>query len=68
MKLVASEHRHGFAEAFVAELEGFWNSIVNGAPVRNPPEEARLDMELVQQFMLLALEARRPPGVTERTS
>jgi predicted dehydrogenase len=68
MKLVASEHRHGFAEAFVAELEGFWNSIVNGAPVRNPPEEARLDMELVQRFMLLALEARRPPGVREHMS
>ena len=66
MKLVASEHRHGLP-AFVAEL-GFWNSIVNGAPVRNPPEEARLDMELVQRFMLLALEARRPPGVGEHMS
>jgi predicted dehydrogenase len=59
MKLVTTEQRHGFQEAFVAELEGFWNSVANGAPVRNPPEEARLDMELVQQFMLLALEARR---------
>jgi predicted dehydrogenase len=59
MKLVSSEHRNGFRESFVCELEGFWESIVNGAPVRNPPEEARLDMDLVRAFMRLALESRR---------
>jgi predicted dehydrogenase len=58
-KLAKTEHRHGFRESFVCELEGFWDSIVNGAPVRNPPEEARLDMELVREFMLLALKSRR---------
>jgi predicted dehydrogenase len=59
MKLARLEHRHGFRESFVCELEGFWDSVVNGAAVRNPPEEARLDMELVREFMLLALQSRR---------
>jgi len=59
MRLVSSETRQGFRESFVCELEGFWNSVVNGTPVRNPPEEARLDMELVREFMLLALASRR---------
>jgi len=62
MKLAKSEHRHGFRESFVCELEGFRDSILNGAPVRNPPEEARLDMELVREFMLLAFESRRRLG------
>ena len=41
--LHATETNAGYAEAYIRELEGFWDSIVNGAPQRNPPEEARRD-------------------------
>lgn len=56
MHLRKTEHRNGYAESFVRELEGFWNSIRNGAPVRNTPEEARKDMKLIREFILLALD------------
>ena len=59
MHLSTTEHRNGFEEAFVRELSGFWDSIVNGAPVRNTAEHARADIGLVQQIAKLAL-ARRP--------
>jgi predicted dehydrogenase len=55
MRLSKTSHRNGYAESFVRELEGFWASIRNGAPVRNTPEEARKDMVMVREFMLLAL-------------
>jgi predicted dehydrogenase len=57
--LQKTEHRADFHESFVRELEGFWRSIAEGAPVRNTPEEARLDMRLVRDFMALALAARQ---------
>jgi predicted dehydrogenase len=62
MRLAGTEHRNGFGESFVRELEGFWDSIVNGRAVRNTPEEARTDMELVHEFMTLALAQRRKIG------
>ncbi|MGE0004643.1 MAG: Gfo/Idh/MocA family protein [Parvibaculaceae bacterium] len=59
MRLAKTEHRNGFGESFVRELEGFWAAIVNRAVVRNTPEEARYDMELVREFMALALAGRQ---------
>jgi len=55
MKLARTEHRNGFEEAFVRELIGFWDAIVNGAPVRNTAEHARADIGFVQDFARLAL-------------
>ena len=55
MHLKRTEHRNGFGEPFVRELEGFHASIRQGAPVRNTPEEAREDMALVGELMQLAL-------------
>ena len=36
-------------------LVGFWESIVQGVPVRNAAEHARADIALVQKFAALAL-------------
>jgi hypothetical protein len=58
MRLSTTEHRNGFEEAFVRELIGFWESIVNGAPVRNPAEDARADIGLIQRIAKLALAGR----------
>ena len=58
MHLSASEHRNGFEEAFVRELVGFWESIVNGAPVRNTAEHARADIAMIQRIAGLALAGR----------
>ena len=55
MHLSKTEHRNGFEEAFVRELIGFWESIVNGAPVRNTAEHARADIDLIQRIAKLAL-------------
>ncbi len=44
------EHRVSYAEAFVEELKAWWRSIVDGAPVENPVEDARRDMELLVAF------------------
>lgn len=55
MRLARTEHRNGFQEAFVRELIGFWEAVVDGAPVRNSAEQARADIGLVQQFAQLAL-------------
>jgi predicted dehydrogenase len=59
MRLAKTEHSNGYQEAFVQELVGFWRSIVEGVEVRNTPEDAREDMELVGQFMSLALASRQ---------
>ena len=58
MHLAATEHRNGFEEAFVRELIGFWDAIINGAPVRNTAEHARADIALIQRIANLALAAR----------
>ena len=42
-----TEINAGYEEAYIRELEGFSNAIVNGAPSRNPPEEARRDQSLL---------------------
>jgi predicted dehydrogenase len=55
LHLSTTEHRSGFEEAFVRELIGFWESIVNGAPVRNTAEHARADIDLIQRIAKLAL-------------
>ena len=58
MHLSTTEHRNGFEEAFVSELIGFWDSVVNGAPVRNTAEHARADIALIQRIAKLALAGR----------
>jgi predicted dehydrogenase len=58
MHLSTTEHRNGFEEAFQRELVGFWEAIVEGAPVRNKAEHARADIALMQQIVRLALAAR----------
>ena len=55
MHLSTTEHRNGFEEAFVRELIGFWDAIVNGAPVRSTAEHARADIGLIQRIAKLAL-------------
>jgi predicted dehydrogenase len=40
----------GYEEAFVRELEGFWESCVHGAPVRNPVEDAARDARLLAEI------------------
>ena len=56
--LAKTEHRIDFQEPFVRELAGFWQSINNGAKVRNTAEEARDDMELVHELMSISLKSR----------
>ncbi len=58
MRLSRTEHRDGFEEPFVRELVGFWEAVVEGAPVRNTAEHARADIELVQRIAKLALATR----------
>jgi predicted dehydrogenase len=58
MHLSQTEHRNGFEEAFVRELIGFWEAIVEGAPVRNTAEHARADIALIQRIAKLALAGR----------
>ncbi|MFL5337660.1 MAG: Gfo/Idh/MocA family protein [Geminicoccaceae bacterium] len=41
------ETRSGFEEAYIRELEGFWSSVVEDAPVRNGFEDARRDQRLL---------------------
>jgi predicted dehydrogenase len=45
--LETREVRVGFEEAYARELEGFWASVVEGAPVRNTFEDARRDQRLL---------------------
>jgi predicted dehydrogenase len=58
MHLSTTEHRNGFAEAFVRELIGFWEAIVDGTPVRNTAEHARADIDLIQRIAKLAFAGR----------
>jgi len=62
MHLAKTEHRNGFEEAFQRELIGFWEAIVEGAPVRNAAEHARADIALVQRIVKLALADRGRRG------
>jgi predicted dehydrogenase len=56
LRLDTTHVRAGYGEAFVRELEGFWDSAVNGAPVRNSVEQA------IRDALLLAAVARRAIG------
>ena len=42
-------------DAFVEELKAWWRAIVEGAPVENPVEDARRDMELLVAFAKKAI-------------
>lgn len=53
LSLTTKQIRVNFEEAYVRELEGFWSSIIDGAPVRNTVEHALRDQQL-----LCALTAR----------
>jgi predicted dehydrogenase len=44
------DHRPSYAEGFVEELKAWWRAVVEGAPVENPVEDARRDMELLGAF------------------
>ena len=59
MHLSKTEHRNGFEEAFVRELIGFSEAIVDGRAVRNSAEHARADIALLQQIAKLALDHDR---------
>jgi predicted dehydrogenase len=48
-------HRASYAEAFVEELKGWWQAIVEGATVVNPVEDARRDMVLLCRFARKAI-------------
>lgn len=45
--LSCNQIRAGYREAFVEELRGFRDAIVDGAPVVNPPEHAARDQKLL---------------------
>lgn len=46
--------RNGYQESYIRELEGFWASVVEGAPVRNTLEQAKRDMSLLCDFARMA--------------
>ncbi len=58
MHLTKIEHRIDYQEPFMRELQGFWQSITQGTAVRNTAEEAREDMRLVHDFMMLSFQSR----------
>ena len=43
LRLETTHIQAGYGEAFVRELEGFWESVVDGAEVRNPVEDGIRD-------------------------
>jgi predicted dehydrogenase len=50
----STEIRDGYAEPYLAELEGFHASVVDGAPVRTGINHARKDMALIASIGRLA--------------
>ena len=46
-------------EAFVRELECFHACVAEGAACRTPPEQARVDMELLTEMFLVAVRSQR---------
>jgi hypothetical protein len=44
--------KSAFDESFSRELRSFHECIVEGSPVRTPPEDARLDIEVLMQMFL----------------
>jgi predicted dehydrogenase len=53
--LQRTEYRASYEEAFVRELVGFWQSVVEGAPVRNTIEAATKDLQLVERLAAAAI-------------
>jgi predicted dehydrogenase len=53
--LQQSEYRASYEESFVRELIGFWNSVVEGAPIRNTIEAATKDLALVERLTAAAI-------------
>jgi predicted dehydrogenase len=47
LSLTTRQIRVNFEEAYVRELEGFWSSIIDGAPVCNTVEHALRDQQLL---------------------
>jgi predicted dehydrogenase len=60
LALTTSQVRVNFEEAYLRELEGFWSSIVNGAPVRNTVEQALRDQQLLCAMAERAMSVTRP--------
>jgi predicted dehydrogenase len=54
--------RAGHDEAFVRELEAFWASVVDGAPVRTPVEDAIRDNRLLTAIARCAAGAAEAPA------
>jgi len=50
-----TQYRASYEEAFIRELEGFWQSVVEGAPVRNTIEAATKDLKLVERLTAAAI-------------
>ncbi len=68
-RLIRSVIQNGFHEAFVRELQGFHEAVVNGTPVRNSAEEARDDLVLIREFARFALSdsALAPEAIKKNT-
>jgi predicted dehydrogenase len=49
-----TEIRDGYAEPYIRELEGFWQAVVEGVPVRTGIEHARRDLALISDIGRLA--------------
>jgi len=50
-----TEYRASYEEPFVRELVGFWQSVVDGKPVRNTVEAATRDLRLVARLANVAI-------------
>ncbi|HVO04207.1 MAG TPA: Gfo/Idh/MocA family oxidoreductase [Candidatus Cybelea sp.] len=50
-----TEYRGSYEEAFQRELVGFWQSVTEGAPVRNTVEAAMKDLQLVERLAATAI-------------
>jgi predicted dehydrogenase len=60
--LSQTELRAGYEEAFIEEMLGFWNAIVNGTPTRNPAEHAQRDQALLCGFVKWHVTGRGSAG------
>ena len=57
LRLETTHIQAGYGEAFVRELEAFWESAVCGAPVRNTVEDAHRDARLLTDIARMAAAA-----------
>jgi len=61
-RLDTREIRPDYGEAFLAELEAFWSSIVTGKPARNTVEQALRDQTLLRDLARFAAGRRSGDG------